>query len=76
MELEMIPDELLELSARVDGAECIEAKVLARLRQQRAKDRQVYAFRIGGYWMTGAMPDAKTEMILIECVEELEGEDE
>jgi len=70
IEVECVPDEVLEAVAESKGPSSAEAQVLARLRMQRSKDRQVHAFRFGNYWVTGPMPDARTEIAMIEIAEE------
>lgn len=74
IQVECVPDEVLEAVAERKGPSSAEAQVLARLRVQRAKDRQVHAFRFGNYWVTGPMPDARTELAMIEIAEEEEEE--
>jgi hypothetical protein len=64
------PDAALEFAASVLGADSIEAEVLANLRRDRARDRQVHAFRCGEWWMIGPMPDAITELAIIELAKE------
>ena len=66
-----IPDAALELAADMFGIESAEAIILAKLRRQRAMDRQVYAFRVGEYWITGPVPDGRTEIAIIQVAEEL-----
>jgi len=75
IEVERVSDELLELAAEMKGPSSAEAQVLARLRLQRSKDRQVYAFRFGNYLVTGPIPDARTELAMIAMAEE-DGEEE
>lgn len=70
IKVECVPDEVLEAVAERKGPSSAEAQVLARLRVQRSKDRQVHAFRFGNYWVTGPMPDARTELAMIEIAEE------
>ena len=43
---------------------------MEELRERRAKDRQVYAFRLGDYDFIGSVPDARTELALIDLAEE------
>ena len=69
-----VPDEELERLAKKRGPRSVAAEVLTELRAQRAKDRQVFAFRYGPYWITGPMPDAKTEADLIGWADEDEEE--
>jgi len=73
-ELVRVPDEEVERLAKEQGPGSIAARVLAELRAQRAKDRQVFAFRFGNYWVTGPVPDARTEADLIEIADEDEDE--
>jgi hypothetical protein len=65
-ELVRVPDEEVERLAKEQGPGSIAARVLANLRSERAKDRQVFAFRIGPYWISGPVPDARTEALMIE----------
>jgi hypothetical protein len=70
IEVVQIPDDVLALAAAVNGPSSAEAQVLARLRLLRAKDRQVFAFRFGDYLIAGPVPDARTELVMIEIAEE------
>ena len=72
--LDLVPDEEVERLAKEDGPHSVAAKVLAELRAQRAKDRQVFAFRCGDYWITGPVPDVQSEAELIEWAIEDEEE--
>jgi hypothetical protein len=69
-EVVLLPDQELEELAWENGAGSVEAMVLARLRCMRAKDRQVFAFRVGDYLVTGPPPDARSEALMIELAEE------
>jgi hypothetical protein len=71
---ELVPDEEVERLAKRDGPRSVAAEVLAELRAQRAKDRQVFAFRYGAYWITGPVPDAHEEADLVEWADEDEEE--
>ena len=73
-EVVLLPDQELEELARKNGAGSVEAMVLARLRRMRAKDRQVFAFRVGDYFVTGPLPDARSEARMIKLAEEDEEE--
>ena len=73
-DLVRVPDEEVERLAKEQGPGSIPARVLAELRTQRAKDRQVFAFRFGNYWVTGPVPDARTEAELLEFADEDEDE--
>jgi hypothetical protein len=74
--LDLVPDEEVERLAKKDGPHSVAAKVLAELSAERAKDRQVFAFRCGAYWITGPVPDVQAEADLIEWAIEDEDEDE
>jgi hypothetical protein len=74
IEVSQVSDEALELTAAVMGADSIEAAVLAKLRRDRARDRQVYAFRCGDWWIIGPVPDALTELAIMELAEESAGD--
>jgi hypothetical protein len=45
-EVVLVSDQELERLVKEHGAGSVEAMVLARLRYMRAKDRQVFAFRV------------------------------
>jgi hypothetical protein len=62
-EMVRIPDEDVQRLAKEHGPESVIARVWAELQAQRAKDRQVFAFRFGTYWVTGPEPDARTEIL-------------
>jgi hypothetical protein len=70
IEIERISDAELERLAEQGGSLSVEAGIIEELRERRAKDRQVYAFRVGDYYFTGPVPDARTEMALIDLAEE------
>ena len=63
--MEHVADERLELLSIALGPCSTEANALALLRHQRARDRQVFAFRIGEHYMIGPMPDAATELMAL-----------
>jgi hypothetical protein len=65
MEVELVPDTILETLAKMEGPSSIEGQVWRYLREQRARDRQIFAFRVGAYWLTAPFPDARTEARLI-----------
>jgi hypothetical protein len=69
-EVILVSDQELERLAMEHGTGCVEAMVLARLRCMRAKDRQVFAFRVGDYFLTGPVPDARTEVRMLDLAEE------
>ena len=60
----------MEQLARELGPRSFAAEILAELRFHRAKDRQVYAFRFGNYWVTGPVPDARTEAGILSSTDE------
>ena len=70
IEVEKVPDDLLEAAAQEKGPDTVEAEILETLRAERAKDRQVHALRVGKYWITAPFPDARTELLLIKLAEE------
>ena len=74
-QIEFVPDEVLEDLALEAGPASIPARVLRELWYARARDRQVFAFRVGDYWITGPLMDAKTEAALIDLAVE-DGDDE
>jgi hypothetical protein len=67
-----VPDDELQERAESGGPASAEARVLAGLRLARAKDRQIFAFRVGDYYLTGPMPDAKTEAVMLSATEIIE----
>jgi hypothetical protein len=69
IEVVPLPDTELERLANEDGAFSVSAMLLEQLRESRAKDRQVYAFRVGAYYFVGPVPDARTESALIDLAE-------
>ena len=71
-EVVRVPDEELERIASENGPGCVEAQILARLRFLRAKDRQVFAYRVGDYYVACPVPDAETEAAMIEVADEEE----
>ena len=69
-QIELVPDEVLEDLALEAGPESIPARILSGLWRARARDRQVFAFRVGNYWITGPLMDARTEAALIDLADE------
>jgi hypothetical protein len=63
-----IADEELLRLARARGPHSVEARMVGELRKRRAQDYQAYAFRVGDHYFTGSVPDAKTEMAIIDLV--------
>jgi hypothetical protein len=72
IEVVQVPDDVLTLAAAEKGPSSVEAQLLTRLRSLRAKDRQVFAFRVGDYMIVGPVPDARTELAMIEIAEDEE----
>jgi hypothetical protein len=72
MDVILVGDELLTITAKKKGPRSIEAKVLSELRLERARDRQQFAFRCGGLWFVGAVPDARTERAMVEAAHAVE----
>jgi hypothetical protein len=75
IEVVQVPDEVLALAAGKKGPSSAEARVFARLRFLRAKDRQVFVFRVGDYLIVGPVPDAMTELAMIEIAEDDDDDD-
>jgi hypothetical protein len=67
--MEHVPDDEIERLAAKCGSQSLEASVLADLRQQRSRDRQVSVYRIGHVYSIGAPPDAETESRLTAAYE-------
>jgi len=72
--LKQVPDEEVERLANSDGPGSVAAEVWAELSAQRAKDRQVFAFRCGDWWITGPAPDIHAEADLVGWADEEEEE--
>ena len=74
MATELIAVSDLELArlALLGGPTCAEAQVKRQLRAHRAKDRQVYVFRVGDYYFTGPIPDARTEIAMLDLADDSE----
>lgn len=68
--VELVPDEELERLAKEHGPSSVEARMVEELQKLRAKDRQIFAFRVGASWFTGPTPDAKTELWLLDLADE------
>lgn len=73
-EMVQVSDVELELLAKAHGPQSIEARVLETLRSERAKDRQVFAWRFGKYLLAGPRPDALTEAAMLDLADEDEEE--
>jgi hypothetical protein len=63
--VKIVPDEELERLAEEAGSSSTAAAMLQALKCYRAKDRQVFAFRINGHFFVGPLPDARTEADLL-----------
>jgi hypothetical protein len=60
--MDLIADSELQRLAAERGPDSLEAKTLADLRQARAQDKQVFAYRLGAFYIVGPPPDADTEL--------------
>jgi hypothetical protein len=69
-ELVAVSDLELTRLALLGGPTCAEAQVMRQLRAHRAKDRQVYVFRVGDYYFTGPIPDARTEIAMLDLADD------
>jgi hypothetical protein len=61
-----VSDEELVQLAKEGGPQSIEARMVEDLRKLRAKDYQAYAFRVGDHYFTGPVPDALTEVAIVD----------
>jgi hypothetical protein len=75
LQVERVPDAEVEQLAREGSPLSLAAQILRQLRSARALDRQYFAFRVGNYWVTGPMLDARTEAALLELVEDDDEQD-
>jgi hypothetical protein len=62
-ELTLIPDDELERLAGDRGPGSVEANSLAELRQLRAQDQQVFAYRLGKFIVIGPEPSTQDELV-------------
>jgi hypothetical protein len=69
MDIEPITDEELARIAQEKGPSSSAATILRQLSRKRAKDRQVFAWRVVAYYFIGAAPNAETEVAMIDFVE-------
>jgi hypothetical protein len=74
MEITRVADEELKRLAEEQGPSSRAANILFRLREKRAKDRQVFVWQVGPYCFIGPAPDAETEMAMIELAESEEAD--
>jgi hypothetical protein len=70
VDITLVSDEELKRLVEQRGPLSAEASVIRQLSKDRAKDRQVFAWRVGEYYFTGPMPDAQTELAMLEQAEE------
>ena len=66
MEITRVREDQLRQQAIEQGPLSPPANILHRLREKRAKDRQVFAWQVGEYCFIGPAPDAETEMAMID----------
>ena len=76
MEIVRVADEDLKRLADEQGPSSRAANILFRLKEKRAKDRQVFVWQAGPYCFIGPPPDAETEMAMIDLAEGDEAEDD
>ena len=67
--VKVVPDEELKQLAEAAGPSSTAAAMLQAIKEYRAKDRQVFAFRINDYFFVGPLPDARTEADLLATAE-------
>ena len=67
--VKVVPDEELEQLAEAAGPSSAPAAMLRAIKEYRAKDRQVFAFRINDHFFVGPAPDARTEADLLATAE-------
>jgi hypothetical protein len=67
--VKVVADEELEQLAEAAGPSSTAAAMLRAIKQYRAKDRQVFAFRINDHFFVGPLPDARTEVDLLAMAE-------
>jgi hypothetical protein len=63
--MRLVPDDELERLVAEKGSECLEADTLAQVRQQRAQDKQAFAYRLGEFYVVGPTPSAAEELIFL-----------
>jgi hypothetical protein len=68
LEIVRVSDSELARLAKEGGSRSTEARIVKQLRKRRAKDYQAYAFRVGGYYVIGPVPDALTELAILDLV--------
>jgi hypothetical protein len=73
LEIVCVSDTELARLAKEGGSRSTEARIVKQLRKRRAKDYQAYAFRVGGYYVIGAVPDAVTELAILDLIAAIDG---
>ena len=68
IEIVRVSDAELARLAKEGGSRSTEARIVKQLSKRRAKDQQVYAFRVGGYYFIGPVPDSLTELAILELI--------
>jgi hypothetical protein len=63
--MDLIPDHELERLAVEHGPGSVEANALAELRQERAQDKQVFAYRAGKFIVIGPKPTPQDELAFL-----------
>jgi hypothetical protein len=63
--MDLIPDDKLERLAARHGPGSVEANALGELRQERAKDKQVSAYRLGKFIVIGPEPTPQDEVMFL-----------
>jgi hypothetical protein len=63
--MDLIPDHELERLAVEHGPGSVEANALAELRQERAQDKQVFAYRVGKFIVIGPKPTPQDELVFL-----------
>ena len=63
--MDLIPDGELERLAAEHGSGSVEAKALAELRQERAQDKQVSAYRLGKFVVIGPELTPQDELVFL-----------
>ena len=75
MELTRVSKDELVRQANEQGPLSPAANILFRLRDKRAKDRQVHVWQVRPYYYIGPAPDAETEMAMFDLVESSDAEE-
>jgi hypothetical protein len=67
--VKVVSDEVLKQFAEKAGPSSAAAAMLRAIKEYRAKDRQVFAFRMNDHFFLGPTPDARTEADLLATAE-------